>query len=100
MLIIDCIVSWNWLAKEKKVVKVEKTEEKKIEVELKMEDAVELLFDLMRSRNPSKLRVAKEIVTEILYESGLSYEKYSIIRLEIEKRLVTAEALEEEIFRR
>jgi len=83
---------------------MEKTEEKKIEVEMKVEDAVELLYGLMRSENPAKLRVAKEIATEILYNTELSYEKYAVIlyrtlRLDIEKKLVIAEALEEEIFK-
>ena len=78
---------------------MEKTEEKKIEVEMKVEDAVELLYGLMRSDNPAKQRIAKEIATEILYNTNLSYEKYAVIRLDLEKKLVIAEALEEEIFK-
>ncbi len=85
---------------------MEKREEKKIEIEIQVEDAVELLYDLRRSWNPAKLRIAKEITTEILYNTKISFEKYSVIRqalipllLELEKRLVTAEALEEEIFK-
>lgn len=98
MLIIDYIVTQNRVKKTMEAETMVEKETKTIEIEIRADDGLYLVYDLIRSENPGKLRIAREIIRELFYNSRLSYNRYVVLKLDIERKLAEAEAIWEEIF--